>query len=57
MKLLDVIKNGPPTEVGELMKFQDDDGKAAYLLISFIHDELLDLVRDKDTSKEIWTSL
>lgn len=36
---------------------QEDDGKAAYLLISFIHDDLLDLVRDKQTSKEICKSL
>lgn len=39
------------------MKFQEDDSKAAFLLISFIHDDLLDLVLDKETSKEIWKSL
>lgn len=31
-------------------KFQENDSKAAYLLISFSHGDTLDLVRDKETS-------
>lgn len=57
VKLLDIIKKDPPMEAAELTKFQEDDGKAAFLLTSFVHDDLLHLVRDKETSKEMWMSL
>ena len=57
LKLFDVIKNDPPGAAADIPKFQQQDGKAANLLISFIHDDLLDFVREKDTSKEILRSL
>lgn len=55
--LLDAVKKDAPIVAAELAKFQEMDGKAVNLIISFIHDDLLDLIREKETAKDICATL
>lgn len=40
-----------------LQKFIEKDSKASNWIIAFVHDDLINLIRDKETAKEIWTTL
>lgn len=55
--LLEVLSQDVPPTAPEAAKFNEKDGKASNWIIAFIHDDLLDLVREKETAKEIWTTL
>ena len=55
--LLEVLSQDVPPTAPETAKFNEKDGKASNWIIAFIHDDLLDLVREKETAKEIWTTL
>lgn len=57
VELLDAVTKDPPAAAEGLEKFQKMDNKASNVIISFIHDDLLDLIREKTTAKEIWTAL
>lgn len=51
------VKKDAPTNAAELAKFQELDGKAVNLIISFSQDDLLDLIREKESAKDIWATL
>lgn len=55
--LLEVLSKEAPTTAAELAKFNEQDCKATNLIIAFLHDDMLDLIREKDTAKDIWSTL
>ena len=60
LELLDAIKKEAPAgnaAQAERTKFEELDAKAVNVIVTFIHDDLLDLIRDKETAREIWTTL
>lgn len=55
--LLDILstENVPPTAL-EAEMFEEQDGKTSNWIIAFVYDDLLDLIGEKETAKEIWTT-
>lgn len=41
----------------EAVKFIEQDSKASNWIFAFIHDDLIELIRAKETAKEIWVIL
>ena len=52
-----VLTGDPPTDAVKREEFLKKDKRAMERLVSFVHNDCLSYVRDKETAKEMWNSL
>ena len=57
LNLEEVLTGLPPTENAAKMEFFKKDRKARDKLVSFVSNDCLGYIREKQTAKEMWESL
>ncbi|GBP08011.1 Copia protein [Eumeta japonica] len=57
LNLLDVLTDSPPTEANSLADFNKRDKKAKERIVTFVHSDCLSFIREKETAKDMWSSL
>lgn len=55
--VLEVLNKSPPTNEGELREFEKDDVKARNIIVQCLADNVLEMIKDKKTAKEIMQEL
>lgn len=54
---LKAVVESAPTEAQALREYLKLDAKAQDLIVSFVHDDYLEYVKDKKSGKEMWEPL
>lgn len=55
--VLRTLTEDPPEAAAAKPKFDEDDRKAKSFIVGFLADEVLEVVRDKPSAQEMWSSL